>query len=321
MGAEVLGPILDLLGNVGINIYNQEQQKKKNELDYQRQMEAEKREYERNLEIWNMQNAYNHPQQQMTRLRQAGLNPNLVYGKGADNTAQSISPTKSKAPEFGTKDLIAPNLTGSINSAIATYNNTQQTKANIDQTHESIALMQKEQLLKEAEIANKGIKNARDQFELEQAQALKESVITKARLENESIESNTKIGQDRNEREKLMNEANLKNAAQDLINKKAEELNIRMKYATSQAEINKINAEIQNLQVVNENLKKEGLIKDFEAAMAKAGVPKSSPWWWTEWNMAMAGKPSAMLSQLMDPSGFTNALRMHQNLVKEGKIK
>ena len=38
------------------------------------------------LADWRMQNEYNHPSAQMARLREAGLNPNLVYGKGADAT-------------------------------------------------------------------------------------------------------------------------------------------------------------------------------------------------------------------------------------------
>lgn len=36
------------------------------------------------LSDWQMQNAYNTPEMQMQRLQDAGLNPNLVYGNGAD---------------------------------------------------------------------------------------------------------------------------------------------------------------------------------------------------------------------------------------------
>ena len=47
--------------------------------------------YNRSLEMWNMNNAYNDPSAQMERLRQAGLNPNLVYGNGATTTASAPS--------------------------------------------------------------------------------------------------------------------------------------------------------------------------------------------------------------------------------------
>lgn len=65
-------------------------------------------------EDWHTQNEYNAPAQQMQRLREAGLNPNLVYGKGADNTAASIaggdvSAQSQKAPQLqlGTFDSLA----------------------------------------------------------------------------------------------------------------------------------------------------------------------------------------------------------------------
>lgn len=41
-------------------------------MDYQNQLM---------IDNWNMQNAYNHPAAQMERFREAGLNPNLIYGQ------------------------------------------------------------------------------------------------------------------------------------------------------------------------------------------------------------------------------------------------
>ena len=45
--------------------------------------------YQRSIDMWNMNNAYNDPSAQMERLKQAGLNPNLVYGGGATTTASA----------------------------------------------------------------------------------------------------------------------------------------------------------------------------------------------------------------------------------------
>ncbi len=52
------------------------------------------------LEDWNRQNAYNHPTQQMQRLKEAGLNPNLVYGGGATTTAQPIKSPDAQVPNI-----------------------------------------------------------------------------------------------------------------------------------------------------------------------------------------------------------------------------
>lgn len=50
------------------------------------------------LTMWNLQNAYNDPSQQMARFKNAGLNPNLIYGKGTPGLAESPkSAVKSNA--------------------------------------------------------------------------------------------------------------------------------------------------------------------------------------------------------------------------------
>ena len=52
------------------------------------------------LEDWNRQNAYNHPTQQMQRLKEAGLNPNLVYGGGATTLAQPVKSPDAQVPNI-----------------------------------------------------------------------------------------------------------------------------------------------------------------------------------------------------------------------------
>lgn len=52
-----------------------------------------------NVRFWNMQNEYNSPTSQMARLREAGLNPNLIYGQsvsGATGLAEKIAPSKAE---------------------------------------------------------------------------------------------------------------------------------------------------------------------------------------------------------------------------------
>lgn len=50
---------------------------------------------------WNAMNAYNHPKEQMKRLREAGLNPLLVYGNGSvtGNTASGGTVPNVATPE------------------------------------------------------------------------------------------------------------------------------------------------------------------------------------------------------------------------------
>lgn len=46
---------------------------------------------EYNLQMWKMQNEYNSPAKQMERYREAGLNPNLIYGNGSSSAGNATS--------------------------------------------------------------------------------------------------------------------------------------------------------------------------------------------------------------------------------------
>lgn len=49
--------------------------------------------WNKDVEMWKMNNAYNSPEQQMQRLTNAGLNPNLVYGNGVTGNSSGQVPT------------------------------------------------------------------------------------------------------------------------------------------------------------------------------------------------------------------------------------
>jgi len=56
--------------------------------------------YNKDLEMWQRQNEYNNPASQMFRLKEAGLNPNMVYGnKGVTGNTSSQMP-KYQAPRL-----------------------------------------------------------------------------------------------------------------------------------------------------------------------------------------------------------------------------
>jgi len=101
-----MGDIAAILGEqssqIGQNAFNTFIARRFNLEDYNRTRKDA-------LADWNMQNAYNHPKQQMQRLVEAGLNPNLVYGNGATATTSApirsgnLAPTK---PEFNIKSPV-----------------------------------------------------------------------------------------------------------------------------------------------------------------------------------------------------------------------
>jgi hypothetical protein len=54
-------------------------------------MKMAKYQYSQEMDMWNKANAYNAPSAQMDRLKQAGLNPNLIYGNGSAATGQTAN--------------------------------------------------------------------------------------------------------------------------------------------------------------------------------------------------------------------------------------
>jgi hypothetical protein len=87
---------------------NREAQAEQNRLDREHEIAMYERTKNDSLQNWNRENEYNDPKQQMQRLREAGLNPNLVYGNGAENTAGAIGggqlhDASQPAPVLGTQ--------------------------------------------------------------------------------------------------------------------------------------------------------------------------------------------------------------------------
>lgn len=99
--------------------------------------------YERDLDMWNRQNAYNSPTEQMERLKAAGLNPNLLYGNGAD-AGNAGTPPSYSAPtseinryqgDFGIQDAA-----NAVSNGISQYIQTKLGMANIDNIQSNTAL-------------------------------------------------------------------------------------------------------------------------------------------------------------------------------------
>lgn len=78
---------------------------------FQYNTQASQDEYNRNLEMWHMQNEYNSPSAQMQRYVEAGLNPNLIYGSGATSAGNAQT-----APQYNAARYESPNVQRSTSS-------------------------------------------------------------------------------------------------------------------------------------------------------------------------------------------------------------
>lgn len=71
-----------------------------------------------NKKLWNLQNEYNTPLQQMNRYRAAGINPNMIYGNGSSSAGNAGAIAPFHAEPVGKVDLLG------MANAISTIKNT-----------------------------------------------------------------------------------------------------------------------------------------------------------------------------------------------------
>lgn len=88
MGGSSSLPVVGSIMDFASNLFFSDRQNKENAA-------REDRARQWNLEQWHRTNEYNSPKQQMERLREAGLNPNLLYGKFDSGQASLPAPGKA----------------------------------------------------------------------------------------------------------------------------------------------------------------------------------------------------------------------------------
>ena len=82
---------------------------------------AERRQWNRNVAMWKMQNEYNTPSNQMKRLQEAGLNPNLMYGKGTVGNSTTL-PQYNALPPQGMGEVFGKSISGLSSCAKTRFN-------------------------------------------------------------------------------------------------------------------------------------------------------------------------------------------------------
>lgn len=92
--------------------------------------------YNRDLEMWNKQNAYNTPQMQMQRFEEAGLNPNLIYSKGTAGNAQQLPKYSAPRAERHNETLDVPQMLNMYQNIKMQSNQIDKIKADVELTHQ-----------------------------------------------------------------------------------------------------------------------------------------------------------------------------------------
>lgn len=187
----ILGGIVagvgSLLGGLGSSAMNNKAVRDTNKANmeiakYQAQWQQQENEkaYQRSLNMWNLQNEYNSPTQQMARIRAAGLNPNLVYGNGV--TGNSAGST----PQYEPAKFNAPTMQAyrgwnlGISDAISQFLAYRTAKAQVDNMEAQNSLIRQQTATEATKQANIAASTSRSEFDLNMAKELKDVSVSSA---------------------------------------------------------------------------------------------------------------------------------------------
>lgn len=217
------------------------------------------------LSDWNMQNEYNHPSAQMARLRDANLNPNLVYGNGATTTA---APTRGA--DAGSWRPEAPQF--DLSNVLGTYQDIQLKEAQTDNLRSQNTVLLNDAALKAAQAnettarTNKTLLDTEaGRFSLGQSQRLADVSAETASENLRKLSTETDQSIERNERERLKSQSDLATAAESILKSRSDR-------ATSEAQRSQIAAQISNI-------KSDTTLKELDIQLRKMGITSSDPLW------------------------------------------
>lgn len=236
------------------------------------------------LDDWNRTNQYNSPLQQMQRLREAGLNPRLVYNSGAQNTAQMISRTQPQTPNLNVPHM-PPIQLPDFGGALSQIYQMQNIKADLANKEVQNKLLSQNLDKGNLDIASKVLKNEKDSFALGVAKELRDTTLQSVRNKNElTLASTAKVQADT---AKTVEETKMIPLKYEL-----QKQSFKLQKATSEAQIAAINAETarkvfelsniapaqkQKLEQEIKNLELSGELKQWDLRLRSAGINPSDP--------------------------------------------
>lgn len=133
----------------------------------QMQMDLAKYQADQNLNLWNLNNAYNTPSAQMERYKSAGLNPNLMYGQGS--SGNSSSPAQGyQSPRLNVPHIEnpMPNAVQSALNGLSAISGVSKTLAETDNIHQNTENLQQDNRIKRLEVWQRLMNGAKTQTEL-----------------------------------------------------------------------------------------------------------------------------------------------------------
>lgn len=124
-------------------------QQQENDKNRQYNLMLAKQQNQWNLDQWNRENAYNDPTAQMQRLRNAGLNPDLVYGSGSAANLSAPSPEMTAGEGSLPVDMSAIGRKRTIANSIQEAAALTETAARVSKSEKEVGSLEEDITLKQ----------------------------------------------------------------------------------------------------------------------------------------------------------------------------
>lgn len=204
-----------------------------------------------NLADYHMQNAYNHPAAQVARLKEAGLNPALMYSGagGGGASAESIRSSDVQRPEYSVPDFQGAGR-DLINSLLVSAD-LEQKDAQTNQTRALTTVAIEDALLRAEQRRNL-------QFDYGLKSDLRDTSVDAAREQLRKVRLEMDLALREDERRAAINASNLKEAVERILTMQANRTLTPLEYKRLQATVRDTNL-AADLKQQDLRLRKQGI--------------------------------------------------------------
>lgn len=173
-------------------------------------------------QLWHKMNEYNSPMAQMNRFKEAGLNPNLIYGQS--NTAPAIATANFGKGTLHSYNPKIPDLSGlsMAGNSLMAYYQSRESAARTNNLEAQNEVLKQEQAKKALEVVGLGLANSKTSGELEFQRPLLQTSLDAALANLQKTKTETDIALQKNERDAALNSASISEAYQRIQNMRGE---------------------------------------------------------------------------------------------------
>lgn len=250
------GPLISgssgLMDQINTERVNRQQQRY-NEKWYNRQLGD-------NINLWRMQNEYNTPAAQMARFKEAGLNPNLIYGQGNPGNAAQLSRPDLQPTQFRMNEQAFANVG---RQSLDSIYDIQLKQAQVDNLRAQNSVIKQDAILKSALTRSTLTGEQQKRFDLDFASELRGTSADYQREKLRNLKTQTDYTLNRDVREALTNSSNISEALQRIETMKIQ------RAKTSQ--------EINNIKQQTRILKQDERLKELELDLRRQGINPNDP--------------------------------------------